>query len=34
VILSTHILPEVAVTCGRVVIINKGRWSPRTRPTT
>src|SRR5687767_14095841 len=25
VILSTHILPEVAVTCGRVVIINKGR---------
>jgi ABC-2 type transport system ATP-binding protein len=25
VILSTHILPEVAVTCGRVVIINQGR---------
>jgi ABC-2 type transport system ATP-binding protein len=25
VILSTHILPEVAQTCGRVVIINKGR---------
>ena len=25
VILSTHILPEVSVTCGRVVIINKGR---------
>ena len=25
VILSTHILPEVSQTCGRVVIINKGR---------
>jgi ABC-2 type transport system ATP-binding protein len=25
VVLSTHILPEVAVTCGRVVIINQGR---------
>jgi ABC-2 type transport system ATP-binding protein len=25
IILSTHILPEVSVTCGRVVIINKGR---------
>jgi ABC-2 type transport system ATP-binding protein len=25
VILSTHILPEVGQTCGRVVIINKGR---------
>ncbi|HEY3353649.1 MAG TPA: ATP-binding cassette domain-containing protein [Polyangia bacterium] len=25
VILSTHILPEVQVTCGRVVIINQGR---------
>ncbi len=25
VILSTHILPEVEMTCGRVVIINKGR---------
>jgi ABC-2 type transport system ATP-binding protein len=25
IILSTHILPEVEVTCGRVVIINKGR---------
>ena len=25
VILSTHILPEVSMTCGRVVIINKGR---------
>ena len=25
VMLSTHILPEVAMTCGRVVIINKGR---------
>ena len=25
VILSTHILPEVSVTCGRVVIISKGR---------
>ena len=25
VILSTHILPEVSVTCGRVVIINKGK---------
>ena len=23
--LSTHILPEVSMTCGRVVIINKGR---------
>jgi ABC-2 type transport system ATP-binding protein len=34
VILSTHILPEVSQTCGRVVIINKGRVvavdSPRT----
>jgi ABC-2 type transport system ATP-binding protein len=25
VVLSTHILPEVSMTCGRVVIINKGR---------
>jgi len=25
VILSTHILPEVSMTCGRVVIINKGK---------
>jgi ABC-2 type transport system ATP-binding protein len=25
IILSTHILPEVSVTCSRVVIINKGR---------
>ena len=25
VMLSTHILPEVSMTCGRVVIINKGR---------
>ena len=25
IILSTHILPEVAQTCQRVVIINKGR---------
>jgi ABC-2 type transport system ATP-binding protein len=25
IILSTHILPEVAMTCGRVVIINKGK---------
>ncbi len=25
IILSTHILPEVQLTCGRVVIINKGR---------
>jgi ABC-2 type transport system ATP-binding protein len=25
VILSTHILPEVSMTCGRVVIINNGR---------
>jgi ABC-2 type transport system ATP-binding protein len=25
IILSTHILPEVEMTCGRVVIINKGR---------
>ena len=34
IVLSTHILPEVSMTCGRVVIINKGRWWPRTRPTT
>ena len=27
VILSTHILPEVSMTCGRVVIINEGRVS-------
>jgi ABC-2 type transport system ATP-binding protein len=25
VILSTHILPEVSMTCGRILIINKGR---------
>ena len=25
IVLSTHILPEVGMTCGRVVIINKGR---------
>ncbi|MCH8927519.1 MAG: ATP-binding cassette domain-containing protein [Candidatus Marinimicrobia bacterium] len=25
IILSTHILPEVSATCGRVIIINKGR---------
>lgn len=25
IILSTHVLPEVAVTCSRVVIINKGK---------
>ncbi len=25
VVLSTHILPEVSMTCGRVLIINKGR---------
>jgi ABC-2 type transport system ATP-binding protein len=25
IILSTHILPEVSMTCGRVLIINKGR---------
>ena len=25
IVLSTHILPEVAQTCQRVVIINKGR---------
>src|SRR3989442_4535441 len=25
IVLSTHILPEVEMTCGRVVIINKGR---------
>ncbi len=25
IVLSTHILPEVSVTCGRVVIINNGR---------
>ena len=34
VILSTHILPEVSMTCGRVLIINQGRSSPRTPPTT
>ncbi len=27
IILSTHILPEVSMTCGRVVIINEGRIS-------
>ncbi|HSB60538.1 MAG TPA: ABC transporter ATP-binding protein, partial [Vicinamibacteria bacterium] len=25
IVLSTHILPEVSMTCGRVVIINKGK---------
>src|SRR5262245_12500075 len=25
IILSTHILPEVSMTCGRIVIINKGK---------
>ena len=25
IILSTHILPEVSVTCGRVIVINEGR---------
>ena len=25
IVLSTHILPEVSMTCGRVLIINKGR---------
>ena len=34
IVLSTHILPEVAQTCQRVVIINRGRSSPWTRPTT
>jgi ABC-2 type transport system ATP-binding protein len=32
VILSTHILPEVSVTCGRVVIINQGRVVADDRP--
>ena len=30
IVLSTHILPEVSMTCGRVVIISKGRWWRRT----
>ena len=34
IVLSTHILPEVAQTCQRVVIINRAGSSPRTRPTT
>jgi ABC-2 type transport system ATP-binding protein len=32
VILSTHILPEVSMTCGRVVIINEGRVTAVDRP--
>ena len=32
VILSTHILPEVAMTCDRVVIINEGRVIAEDRP--
>ncbi len=34
IVLSTHILPEVAQTCQRVVIINRAASSPWTRPTT
>ena len=33
VILSTHILPEVAVTCSRVIIINNGKISAVDTPT-
>ncbi|MFQ6616876.1 MAG: ABC transporter ATP-binding protein [Fidelibacterota bacterium] len=32
IILSTHILPEVSMTCGRVVIINKGRMIAQDTP--
>jgi ABC-2 type transport system ATP-binding protein len=32
VILSTHILPEVSQTCGRVLIINKGQIVAKGRP--
>ncbi|MBW2090975.1 MAG: ATP-binding cassette domain-containing protein [Deltaproteobacteria bacterium] len=32
IILSTHILPEVSMTCERVVIINKGRVVAEDRP--
>lgn len=32
VILSTHILPEVSILCGRVIIINKGRVVAEDRP--
>ena len=30
VILSTHILPEVTMTCNRVIIINEGEWNSNT----
>jgi ABC-2 type transport system ATP-binding protein len=33
-VLSTHILPEVSMTCGRVVIINKGRVVAEDTPET
>jgi ABC-2 type transport system ATP-binding protein len=32
VILSTHILPEVSILCGRVIIINKGKVIAEDRP--
>ena len=32
VILSTHILPEVSILCGRVIIINKGKVVAEDRP--
>lgn len=32
VILSTHILPEVSILCGRVIIINKGKLVAEDRP--
>src|SRR3972149_6727748 len=32
VILSTHILPEVSILCGRVIIINKGQVVAEDRP--
>ena len=32
VILSTHILPEVSMTCGRVVIVNQGRVAAEDSP--
>jgi ABC-2 type transport system ATP-binding protein len=32
VILSTHILPEVSLLCGRVIIINKGKLVAMDRP--
>jgi ABC-2 type transport system ATP-binding protein len=33
IVLSTHILPEVSMTCGRVLIINKGRVVAEDTPT-